>query len=110
VYNNPSLSTNVQLGGLTGTTTFALLAAVAVANIVGFSEVEVAEGGGAALGGGAGMMRFLLAASEASHPAVAGVYSTGVGLTTGVLAGVAVTQAMCRDGGGEGVLGGPHRS
>jgi len=97
VFNNPSLGANVKTGALLGVTVIV----GAVVLVVGFPETDaagaaaLAEGGAATEGSAAAMERFLLSATEVSHPAVSGAYSTGVGLTTGVMGGVAVTMPMC---------------
>jgi hypothetical protein len=51
--NNPSVQRNIVTGGTVGFLTFGTVGAVVGLNIVGFPEVELAEGGAAALGGGA---------------------------------------------------------
>ena len=90
--NNPNLQTNIVTGGTGGFLAFGTIGAVVTLNIVGFPEVEVAEGGAAVLGGGAWLFEAAIA-EPAGSMAIGGLSAGAYGTTLGGIGGYLSTSA-----------------
>lgn len=92
--NNPNVQRNIVTGGTVGFLTLGTVGAVVVLNIVGFPEVEVAEGGAAAFGGGAWLFGAAVA-EPAGSMAIGGLSAGAYGAVLGGTAGYLGTSSAC---------------
>jgi len=93
--NNPNLQRNIVTGATGGFLAFGTIGAVVTLNIVGFPEVELAEGGAAAIGGGAWLFEAAVA-EPAGSMAIGGLSAGAYGTTLGGIGGYVSTSATCQ--------------
>jgi hypothetical protein len=93
--NNPNLQGNITTGATVGFLGFGAAGAVITLNIVGFPEVELAEGGAAVVGGGAWLFEAAIA-EPAGSMAIGGLSAGAHGVTLGGMFGYFATPATCQ--------------
>jgi hypothetical protein len=93
--NNPNFRSNIVTGGAAGFLTLGTVGAVVTLNIVGFPEVELAEGGAAAAAGGAWLFEAAIA-EPAGSMAIGGLSAGAYGTTLGGIVGGLATAPTCQ--------------
>lgn len=92
--NNPNVQRNIVTGGTGGFLVLGTVGAVVVLNIVGFPELEIAEGAAAA--GGAAWVFGAAVAEPAGSMAIGALSADSYGATFGGIGGYLSTSAACQ--------------